>query len=365
MRYLLVLLLGAAVVACSDEAGSGGSSNGGTTPAPGTSDPTPTIDPDVFASGTEVRIPVNATRAYLKLSSASVSTEADWDLAFEGWDIFTNSGVSGSGAGGAFGPLEPTTYLGDIAPAIPFITADKTGGAFLDWYAYDGSSHALWTKYHVYGVKDGERLWKVQVLGYYGQRDGAAVTALYSLRYAEITSTGVGPTQEVTTFDGTAGGLAAPATSPSECIDFGTGARTMLTPAQAELSSAWHVCVRRSYITVNGELGGPRNIGAFDATTGDTAAVDEVMKRTADTEKAAFDAIDAGTFTGKTFRGDRIVSAFGDLWADRAARASRGDAWIVLDGAGKQKYMVAFTGFEGASDTSPGVIVLRVKPVSG
>src|SRR5262245_31273554 len=35
---------------------------------------------------------------------------AEWDLAFTGWDVFTNSGPSGPGSGGAFGPLPSLAF---------------------------------------------------------------------------------------------------------------------------------------------------------------------------------------------------------------------------------------------------------------
>src|SRR5262245_48704882 len=57
-----------------------------------------------------VKVPASG-RAYVKLDHLSVVTPADpatsvdWDLAFEGTDVFTNSGPSGPGEGGGFGPL--------------------------------------------------------------------------------------------------------------------------------------------------------------------------------------------------------------------------------------------------------------------
>ena len=366
------LLFPAFIVACSDSAGSGPSTGGTTTLLPdgGIASTSPDAGAAALATGTELRVPVADGKAYVKLANASLSTDEDWDLAFDGLDVTTNSGLSAhgaGGAGGAFGPLDAINFLGDTAPEVPFMTTDTTGGAFLDWYAYDGDTHALWSRFHHFGVKDGDRLWKVQIESYYGQRDGAAVTALYNLRYAEITGGTLGPTVEVANLDGTAGGLAAPATATSECIDLGTNTRVALTPADARASSAWHICVRRSYISVNGEVGGPRGIAAvdLDAAKSATESLATVKTFTAESQKAAFDAITASSFDGKTFRGDRVVSAFGDYWLDTssAVPAPTGDAWLVLDAAGKQKFLVGFTSFEGATATNAGTIVMRIKSV--
>ena len=180
------------------------------------------------------------------------------DLAFEGLEIATNSGVSGPGAASAFGPLDPVVFLDDVAPDVPFLVTDRTGGAFVRWYFYEGApSHALLTRLHVFGVKDGERLFKVQILNYYGVRDNAPVAALYDVRYAELFPDGTsGATAEATAIDGTLGGGSGASDAAGECLDLGTGERAMLTPDQAHASSAWHLCFRRENVSVNGEEGG-------------------------------------------------------------------------------------------------------------
>jgi len=330
-----------------------------------------------FESGTELRIPVpEGGRAYVRLEGAPAVVDVPdpkaslaWDLAFEGTDVFTNGGVSGAGKSAAFGPLDATTFAGDTAPVVPFLVQDKAGGAFLDWYAYEGTSHALFSRYHVYGVRDGGRLWKVQVLGYYGQRDGAAVSALYTLRYAELTTSGVGPTREVSGLDGTSNGTSAGDGARSECLDFATDARVMLSPAEARASAAWHLCFRRASIVVNGEMGGPRGVTAVDvqAEASATESIDAVKMRTAASERPAFDAVVASSFDGKVLRGDRIVSAFSDRWFDetRAPLAPANATWVVQNAAGTQKYLVGFTAFEAPTTRSPGTVVARIKPVKG
>jgi hypothetical protein len=325
-----------------------------------------------FTGGREVRVQVAETaRTFLDLATGESTSTApsSWDLAFEGYDIFTSSGPSATGAsreGAAFGPLDSVLFAFDEAPFVPFMTPDRTGGAFLDWYKYEGSpNHVLWSRFHVIGVKDGERLFKVQVLTYYGERDGAAIPALYKIRYAAVAPPG--PLQEVSLLDGSAGGASAPPTAKQECLDLGTGARIMLSTDEARTSSAWHLCFRRQSIFVNGESGGPRGVGAVNLQASAIATEDlaAVKQRTEVTERARFDAVTAADFEGRVFRGDRVVSAFNQAWFDPATRSPLRDTWLVASANGKQKYLVGFDRFEGATSKTPNVIVLRVKAVKG
>lgn len=248
LRALLVpassiVLALAAPPACSDTAGA--KSDAGTSAEGGGAD-----GGDAFTGSAELQVPVAAGRVYVKLATppavvtpADPKTDKGWDLAFEGLDVFTNSGPSGSGSGAAFGPLEPIVFIDDAAPSVPFLSPDTTGGAFIRWWYYGGAAadHALYTRYHVYGIKDGDKTYKVQVLNYYGVRDGAPTSALYRVRWAEVTAAGSGPVNELADLDGTAGGPQGKPDAKSECLDLGTSARTMLTTAEARASSAWHL----------------------------------------------------------------------------------------------------------------------------
>lgn len=331
---------------------------------------------ETFTTGEELRVTVPASgRVHVKLASPpAVVTPADpkadlgWDLAFEGLDVFTNSGPSGGGSAEGFGPLDAIAFVDDTAPQVPFLTGDKTGGAFLRWYFYEGPpNHALNSRFHVYGVKDGDKLYKVQILSYYGDQAGAPVSALFRVRWAEVTAAGAGAIQEVSNLDGTAGGATGTPDSPSECLDLGTGARTTLAPSAARASSAWHLCFRRENISVNGELGGPRGVGAidFDADKTATETLSDVVNRSAESERARFDAVLAPQFDGQALRGDRVVSAFSGLWIERGSNppAPRKNAWFMVGADGKSKYLVGFARFEGATATSPGTVVMRVKSV--
>jgi hypothetical protein len=212
-------------------------------------------------------------------------------------------------------------------------------------------------------VKDGDKQYKVQILSYYGERDGAPVSGLFRMRWAQVSPT-AGGTQELVNIDGTA----TAADAANECVDLGTGQKTALTPADALASSAWHLCFRRQNISVNGELGGPRNVGAvdLDAEKVVTEKLPEILDKTPESEQARFDAINAQSFDGQSFRGDRVVSAFSGLWLKKGVSppAPEQVAWLVIGADGKSKYLIGFARFEGATDTNPGTIVMRVKAVN-
>lgn len=366
-KRLLFLALPLLVASsCSDEAGSK------KTAAPG-SDAGADADP-IATGGTELKVAVpESGRVFVKLgpepavvTPADPQTDKGWDVAFEGLDVYTNSGPSGSGQSRAFGPNDAVVFIGDVAPEVPdvLLTGDKTGGAFVRWYFYEGApTHALHSRFHVFGVKDADKLYKVQILSYYGERDGAPVAALFRVRWKQIAPS-EGPTQEATNIDGTASG----ADAANECLDLATGAKASLTPAEALASSAWHLCFRRQNISVNGELGGPRNIGAvdLDAEKVVTEKLTEILERTPESEQARFDGIDAASFDGQTFRGDRVVSAFSGLWLKKGSSppAPEQVAWLVVGADGKSKSLLGFARFEGATDKTPGTIVMRVKAVN-
>src|SRR5688572_3311840 len=129
----LPLMVGLACGACSDEAGP----RNNTTPA---GDAGADADP-ISTGGIELKVAVPETgRVFMKLgpepavvTPADPKTDKGWDVAFEGLDVFTNSGPSGSGQSRAFGPNDAVVFIGDVAPEVPdvLLTGDKTGGAFV------------------------------------------------------------------------------------------------------------------------------------------------------------------------------------------------------------------------------------------
>jgi hypothetical protein len=330
-------------------------------------------DSSLYDSTSELEVSVpEEGRVYVQLSEPSVvspsapETSNDWDLAFEGYHVFTNSGPSGTGKGAAFGQLQLSSLRSDVAPEVPFMAPDKAGGAFLDWYAYDGTNHALFSRLHVYGVKRGERLWKVQIVSYYSEQDNAPLSGLYRIRYAPVAEQ-VGATQNLQV-DGTAAGVASTANALSGCLDLESGSVVMLTVERARESLDWDLCFRRDSISVNGEEGGLRGVSAVDLQASETSGekLDEVRAQTEAEALSRFAAVNRDSFANAQFRGDHRVSAFeSGAWIvpQSNPREPAQAAWLAQDAAGNRQFLLAFSAFREPTMSSPGTVVMHVKPV--
>lgn len=373
---LVALVALAAVAGCeesfNDEDGGGGAAAAGEPPSG------QVTDADGAATGfgggfteegvaIDVEVPQTG-RAYLELAGPSLTDESGpWDLALEGLDVFTHGGITADGQGAAFGPLSGLQFLGDVRPEVPFLIEDHAGGAFADWYDYDGTSHALYSRYHVVGVRKGDARYKVQVLGYYGEIEGAPVSAVYSMRVAEV-GDDVGETVELEGIDGTAGGPDADDAAPNGCISLETLATVQLTLDEARSSEDWDLCFRRDVITVNGELGGPGSVEAvdLDEAATDTETLEDVQGRSASSEEAHFDDVGVATLDdpGLAWRGDRVISAFSDSWIEPGVSpvTPAVATWLVVGDDGAE-YLVAFQSFANATASHPGTVTVRIKPV--
>ncbi len=356
---MLALLPLSAAAGCSEDVGGG---EGGSVAGDGTP-----LEVEVPASG----------RVYVDLEGPAVIEVDDpdnsfvWDLAIEGYEIFTNGGLSGPGDGGGFGPLDLQTFADGERPAVPFIIEDEAGGAFVRWWAYDGNDHVIYSRFHTYGIRDeADRLFKTQIITFYGEVAGGPVSALYKVRFAEVTPGDNGTVTQIDDLDGTAGGVNPSDDAPSGCLDLASGSVLMLTPAEAKASNAWHLCFRRDSISVNGELGGPRGVGAVDvdaASLTEEETVDEVKNLTAEGELPAFEAIDHATLDDPAleYRGDRILSFFGTRWYDASAspRVPRPVSWMPVGADGEAIFLLVIDALEGATADTPGTIKMRIKQV--
>ena len=121
-------------------------------------------------------IAVGSSTVYFDLVAGAVSTSAQWDVAFSGYQIRVNGGVSGSGSVMAvpdnatpFASID-ATYAA-TAPVQAYRT-DEFGGVFSSnrWYKYNitGTDNQIWPTYNVYLLKKGSGVYKVQLTGYYG-----------------------------------------------------------------------------------------------------------------------------------------------------------------------------------------------------
>ena len=330
------------------------------------------------ADGNSLQLSVGPDgRTFVELSTPSVLSDVEgtgresiaWDLALQGRDVFTNGGISGPGNSSAFGPLSSPTYLSDTAPDVPLMLKDRAGGALIDWYKYAGSTHELFSRYHVYGIQDGSRFYKLQILGYYGERLGAPVAALYRVRYAEVTAEGVGQTHDVVDIDGTAGGSKDDDKQPSGCLDLDSEQVTPLTPAEAEASAGWQLCFRREAIAVSGGLSGPRDMKATDLQAADTSDETEmqIMARTSESEQQLFDDVDYARLTDPAlaYRSDGVVTAFAQRWLDPGSDplALSDSVWLVIGADGASKYLMEFSDLSGDPAAMPATLRLHAKRV--
>ena len=352
---LFVTVVVASSSGCDESVGTGSSGTGG-----GGNAVDETVDVDVTA----------ASRTFVDLETAQVVAESDeWDLAFQGYDVFTHGGISGIGKGAAFGPLDANAIESTRTPSVPFLITDDTAGAFATWYAYDDTSHQLYSRFHVIGVQRDGHYFKVQVLAYYGVVSGAPVAALYRVRYAEVMPSGIGETQTIDALDGTAGGTTPTDAEPSGCLALLDGSTSMLTPAASASDTSWDLCFRRSIISVNGEAGGPGSTKAVDLEDGATAneTDPEVEARTEGSELPLFDGIDYAKLTDPAFsyRGDHVVTAFTTKWLDPSATppAPTHAAWLVVGSEGNDRFVAVFDGFDGATADAPGTVHVRFVPV--
>ncbi len=364
-----VFALGCTEVAidAEDAGGAGGSGAGGT----GGTGSTGAGGSQREWAGESLELSLDTGPTYIKLSplSASDTQTADWDLLLDGPEIFTNSGASGEGDGGAFGPLTFADYDAGKIPNIPFIMKDQAAGAFGEWYLYDGSSHVLYSRFHTYGVRSAGRLYKVQVISYYGEIQSTPLSSVYSIRYAEVTEGGSGPVQRIDGINATAGGPSLTPDSPAACLTLGSGEQRLLTPAQYLSDTSWDICFRRMSISVNGELGGPGSVTAVNLDADDETPLEVVNRYTADRRLPEFEAVSYQDLTQPTleYRGDRIISAFAGYWLTelsppRVAKAS----WAVLSSGqcgespcDSQRFLA---GFSQDVAEEPNRVTLHVRP---
>jgi hypothetical protein len=118
---------------------------------------------------------------------------------------------------------------------------------------------------------------------------------------------------------------------------------------------------------VNGDLGGPGGVTGvdLDAAATDDEAITDVKKRTAATELAYFDAVDAATLESPdvTFHGDGVTTAFSGKWADLTSDppAPKSNVFVVRTADGHSRYLVTFDSFEGATADTPGTVTLSIQ----
>lgn len=127
---------------------------------------------------------------------------SDWDLKLEiagrDWNLWTNSGVTANGNGGAFGPLQTADAdqytSATVSPEgqdISFLyTVDRSAGVFEEngWYEYNlQGGHKLWPNYRVYLINtdttdDTSPVYALQITSYYA---AGGTSGHPTIRYVE------------------------------------------------------------------------------------------------------------------------------------------------------------------------------------
>ena len=140
-----------------------------------------------FGAVDTVSVDVSAGAVRFDLESGAVTTEAGWDLLFDGWTLRLNGGSSGSGMAGAYLTGESFAALDDVtgAPASAF-RGDRFAGVFAAhaWYRYNlQNDHQVYPTYEVFLITTDDGIYKVQLTGYYGPTGDARQI---SFRYAKL-----------------------------------------------------------------------------------------------------------------------------------------------------------------------------------
>jgi hypothetical protein len=132
---------------------------------------------------------LSSGRVYLDLVASAFGSDAEWDLAVEGYTFMTNGGVSGDGGVGAVATSEAFDDVTSASGAPASVYAgDAFGGVFAEhaWYKYNlDGDHTIFPTFDVYLLRSGASVWKLQILNYY---DDAGESRRISFRYAHLGS---------------------------------------------------------------------------------------------------------------------------------------------------------------------------------
>jgi hypothetical protein len=135
---------------------------------------------------------------YIDFSAGSVTNppdpanSLDWDLAFVNYEVHQNATIFGIGACGTYEVWQDQTDPTDFsetqeAPTVPqAYFADQFGSVMSDWYNYNGDTHVLTSKNHVYVIRNNGHYYKLQIITYYRDIGGNPVSGYYTFRWLEL-----------------------------------------------------------------------------------------------------------------------------------------------------------------------------------
>jgi hypothetical protein len=136
--------------------------------------------------------------AYIDFSTGSVvhpadpRSSTDWDLEFTNYEVHQNATIFGPGQCGTYEVWREQTDSTNFnetstAPTAPqAYFADNLGSVMANWYDYDGNSHILSSKNHVYAIRSGGHNYKLQIVTYYKDISGTPVSGWYTFRWAAL-----------------------------------------------------------------------------------------------------------------------------------------------------------------------------------
>ncbi len=120
---------------------------------------------------------------------ADPRNSVDWDILFDSYDIHQNNTVFGSGHSATYeiwrDQTDPTNFLeSGSAPTQPqAYFPDQLGSVMTNWYDYDGNTHTLTSKNHVYIIRHGAKHFKLQIRSYYKDISGSPVSGWYMINW--------------------------------------------------------------------------------------------------------------------------------------------------------------------------------------
>jgi hypothetical protein len=316
-------------------------------------------------------------RVYLDLSVPAVVTPSShdsfaWDIFFDGLTAYTNGGAVGPGFGASFGPSSELDLLFDSAPAVP-LRADMSDNAMLNWYWFGPAG--ITSRFHTYGVRDSEGgLFKVQVLSYYDASTNIPESAVYTLRYAEVTEDDSGEVVEIAGLDARAGGVTLPPSSPAACIDLSSGTTFQLSASEWPTSTEWDLCFQRTEVLLNGGASGRDAVLAVDLDLdpnngADGGVTPAEQQQTAESALEHFENIDYAALNQPSLPWEEHYETrarIGTRWLTGAldSPSPTSGSWIVRGADGESHYALYFTSISAVSAGDRRNVSVQVKALT-
>lgn len=312
---------------------------------------------------------------YIDLVDGAESDSSAWDIEVDGWNLFLNGGESGDGKAGGIDmellDLElQFEKMNRRNQLVWFLFFDSYACAISDWWWYglDGT-HTLFSNYHTYVVRKGDRDFALQVLDYYRVVDSSAEAGYPEFRWAAIPDASGSVDVQTVDLDATAGGVSADADDPSNrwtYFSFDDG-EVVLSDEEALASTAWDLGFKRFNIKSNSGPSGPGDVTSvdFERERGETG--EEVLEFTPENQEDRFlAAIDRWDATApEPFVADAVQPVLRRWWSgvpgneDDPARLQDGRWFLATDRTGEELAKVRVVSFEGNGTAGPDSLTLQ------